>query len=87
MNQDKLEEIKVALIEQNLYNPNDVFQHPPEFYPIDDDRYEYEVRCVKWNTKSTRIIIYYSRYDRKKGRWIFARKRGQRRTPHGEKMR
>lgn len=87
MNQDRLKEIKVALIEQKLYNPHGVFQHAPEFYPIDDDRYECEVRCIKWNTRSTRMSVYYPRFDENKDRWVFARKRGQKRTPHGEKMR
>lgn len=87
MTEKKKKELTAALIEQNLYNPHNVFHHEPEFWPVDDDRYECEVRCVKWNTRSTRISVYYPRWDQKKERWVFARKRGQARTAHGEKMR
>lgn len=87
MNMDKIKEIKAALIDQNLYNPYDVFQHSPDFYKSNDERYDCIVECVKWNTRSTRVSVYYARFDKVKNRWVFARSRGQKRTPHGEKMR
>ena len=78
-------EIKQALIEQRFYNPYDVFQHPPEFQECDDNRYAYEVRIVKWNTQSTRITVLHARKEANK--WVFAKKKGQKRMKHSEKLR
>lgn len=75
-----------ALIKKRFYNPYDVFQHEPEFYSCYDDRYAFKIHCVKWNTRSTRMTVLWARFDEKKG-WIFSKKPGLRRSPHGEKMR
>lgn len=75
-----------ALIEKRFYNPYDVFQHTPEFYSCDDDRYAYKIHIVKWNTRSTRMTVLWARFDEKKG-WIFSKKPGLKRTAHGENMR
>lgn len=76
-----------ALKDKRFYNPYNVFHHAPEFYASDDERYKYEIHIVKWNTRSARVIMLYARYDQKKETWIFSKKRGVRRTAHGEKMR
>ena len=76
-----------ALIEKRFYNPYDVFQHEPEFYSCDDERYAFKIHIVKWNTRSTRMTVLFARFDEKKNVWIFSKKTGLRRTPHGEKMR
>lgn len=83
---DQEAEIKKALIEQKFYNPYNVFHHEPDFYSPPDDRYVCKVEIVKWNTRSTRITNLWARKDEKRG-WIFSRKPGLKRTPHGEKMR
>lgn len=80
-------EIIEALKQQRFYNPYDVFTHPPEFYSCEDKRYRCKVEIVKWNTRSTRMTVLYARFDDKKSKWIFSRKTGLKRTPHGEKMR
>ncbi len=83
---DKIE-IRQALIDQKYYRPHDVFQNDPEYYPCGDDRYLYKVELYRWNTKSTRMIILYVRFDQTKQRYIFSRKMGVKRISHGEKMR
>lgn len=80
-------EMRIALMDQNFYNPHNVFHHDPDFYSCTDDRYVAQVHIVKWNSRSTRVIELWARKDEKTGKWIFARKPGVRRTPHGEKMR
>ena len=82
------EKIIKALIKRGLYNPHDVFQHEPEIYPTDNVKYPYQVTCVKWNTRSTRMSVYNARFDEKKNKWIFSStKLGQGRIAHGEQMR
>lgn len=81
------EELIKALEEQRLYNSYDVFSHPPEFYSSEDDRYVCKIHIVKWNTRSTRMTVLYARFNENKNKWIFSRKPGLKRTPHGEKMR
>ncbi len=81
------EEIKQALIKKSFYNPYNVFHHEPEFYECEDERYAYKIQIVKWNTRSTRMTVLYARFDDKKHEWIFAKKPGQKRMVHGEKMR
>lgn len=80
-------EIRSALTSKKFYNPYDVFNHEPEFYESDDDKYLYKIHIVKWNTKSTRMTVLYVRWNDKKQSWIFSRKKGLKRTPHNEKMR
>jgi hypothetical protein len=86
-NKEQQEKIEEALIKKRFYNPYDVFTHPPEFYPCDDERYVCKIHIVKWNTRSTRMTILYARFDDKKQDWVFSKKMGIKRSPHGEKMR
>lgn len=79
--------IRKALVEQKFWNPYNVFNHPPEFYLSEDDRYLRKIHIVKWDTRSTRMTVLYARFNDKKSKWIFSRKPGLKRTPHGEKMR
>jgi hypothetical protein len=85
--QEQIKKVTEALIKKRFYNPYDVFQHPPEYYACDDERYKYKIHLVKWNTRSTRMTVLYARYDDKKNQWVFATKAGLKRNPHGEKMR
>lgn len=81
------EEITNALIAKKFYNPHDVFTHAPEFYSCEDERYKYKIHIVHWNTNSTRMTVLYARFNEKKKEWVFSKKMGLRRSPHGEKMR
>lgn len=86
LSEEQISEIITALKDQRLYNPYNVFTHSPEYYECEDERYLCEIRIVKWNTKSTRMTVLYAR-KRDDGKMVFARKTGQKRLPHGEKMR
>lgn len=80
------DEIEEALSAKRFYNPYNVFHHPPEFYECEDNRYKWRIHIVKWNTRSTRMTVLYARKEESKG-WVFAKKPGVKRNPHGEKMR
>jgi hypothetical protein len=83
----KRDEVCEALHRKGFYNPYNVFHHAPEFYSCEDERYDYKIHIVKWNTRSTRMTILYARYDNKNKCWVFSKKMGIKRSPHGEKMR
>jgi hypothetical protein len=84
----KKKECLKALIEKRFYNPHDVFNHAPEFYKCEvDERYAYKIHIVKWNTRSTRMTVLWARFNEKKNKWVFSRKPGLGRIPHGERMR
>lgn len=78
-------EIENALEVQKLYNPYSVFTHSPEFYESDINGYECKIHIVKWNTKSTRMSVFYARKNADK--WIFRRATGLKRQRHGERIR
>lgn len=79
--------IVAALENQRFYSSYNVFHHYPEFYDPEDERYAAKIHIVKWNTRSTRMTVLYARYNEQLSKWVFARKKGLKRTAHGEKMR
>lgn len=74
-------QITDALIDRNLYNPQNPYHDPPDIKLVDNKQYPYEINCTKWNSRSIRASVYRARL--KKCKWIIsATKKGHPRISH-----
>lgn len=88
--EDILTKLRQDVIDRGFYNPYDVFNHDPKFYKEPErSRYDYKVHIVKWNTRSTRMVILGAKWNDNKNKFIIStyKMNSIKRTAHGEKMR
>ena len=89
IDQNDKEMLIKALYDRGFYIPYDVFNHPPDIFNSQDNKYDYRVEIMKWNTRSSKLVILGARWDNKKGRFIISTyKQGSTKMQsHNEKMR